>query len=399
MKKVCIYTNHYDPEQFKLNDISRELVKKGYDVKVITQTPNYPSGSFFSGYGWFKKRHEMIDDHIEVMRLPVIPRKKNPIMLMLNYLSYIISSFFYATFTRDQADVVLVYCTSPLFICWAGLRFAKRRRLKATLYLMDLWPGNLFAMFNIPSQRLKNAIERMCIKIYRRFDSIMISSQMFEEVLVDYGVTPSAIHYVPQHAEFDDHIWTKPLDTSTLKIIFTGNIGQAQGLDLLVGVSQRLKEAQIDNVKFTLLGDGRYKQPLIELIREHNVMDYFTFIDPVARHEVIHYLNQNDFGFVSLKSDPVISRTLPAKVQSYMAAGIPILASGEGETQLTLKLASCGFCAQAESIDDCVRVIKECMALDPLALEEMGKNGYTYSRENFSLDKLVDQMVHIMKEE
>ena len=92
-QEILIISQYYFPEQFRINDISEEWYKRGYEVTVLTGIPNYPNGSYYRGYGLFSKRKE-IHNGINVIRLPIIPRGNNKITLALNYISFVISGFF-----------------------------------------------------------------------------------------------------------------------------------------------------------------------------------------------------------------------------------------------------------------------------------------------------------------
>lgn len=397
MKKLKIFTNHYYPENFKLNELSKEF-SEYYNVEVISQTPNYSRGSFFEGYSWFKRREELVGK-IKVRRLPVIPRKEGHIMLMLNYLSYIISSFFYSVFTKEKSDHVFVYITSPIFISWAGLRFAKRNNIKSTLYLLDLWPGSLITIMGIKNEKIINILEKMCIKIYKRFDNIVVSSYRFIEVLADYGVNTEKIHYIPQHAENGiDRKLEIDSQKDVLKIVFTGNIGEAQGLHVLVETAQHLKNKNYHHVHFMIVGDGRYRATMESEIEKHDVGSYFTFTGFVDPSMIPGILASNHFGFVSLSDHDIFNRTLPAKVQSYMAYGIPIIASANGEVPWVIEEAKCGYSVPAEESKALSELLIDLNDLESSQLEILSQNSYNYSCNHFNLKKIVEQFIQIMKE-
>lgn len=397
MEKLTIFTNHYFPENFRINALSEEFANS-FRVNVVTQVPNYPSGRFFKGYSIFKKRQEKVNN-IEITRLPVIPRGNNVIMLSLNYISYIVSSFFYRLFSNRKTDHVLVYITSPIFISYAGLAFAKKNNVKSTLYLLDLWPGSLISMLNIKNKYIIKKLENMCIKIYKRFDNIIVSSYGFIEVLIDYGIAEEKISYIPQHADemLKEAIKIKPI-TDKLKVVFTGNIGKAQGLDVLVETALILKSENFKDVLFTIVGDGRYKKQLEKNIETKNVKDYFNLTGRVGYNEIKEILALNHFGFVSLSDDETLSRTLPAKVQSYMAYGIPILASANNEVPNIIKKAQCGISVVANDANELAKTIKNCVELSQDDLLKMGKNGFMYSKDNFNLNDVSKEIVKIMKE-
>lgn len=95
-KHILVIAQYFYPEQFRINDICTEWINRGYKVTVITGIPNYPQGEYYKGYGLFKKRKEIYNG-IEVIRIPLVPRGSNSIMLSLNYLSFVVSGFFWKT--------------------------------------------------------------------------------------------------------------------------------------------------------------------------------------------------------------------------------------------------------------------------------------------------------------
>src|SRR5690606_15544419 len=112
-KHILVVSQYYYPENFRINDITKEWVKRGYQVTVITGIPNYPKGRFYKGYGFFRKRREIVDG-VNVIRIPLFPRFKNGIALMMNYLSFVFFGWFWARFTRIKADIVFNFEVSPM---------------------------------------------------------------------------------------------------------------------------------------------------------------------------------------------------------------------------------------------------------------------------------------------
>ncbi|CAM3562992.1 glycosyltransferase family 4 protein [Erysipelothrix urinaevulpis] len=395
MARIKVFTNHYYPENFRINELVEGMTDD--DVDVICQIPNYPKGQFFDGYSLTKRRKDKVG-HANVKRLAVIPRGNNSIMLILNYLSYIVSSFFYGVFTKDKADYVLVYITSPIFVAWSGLRFAERNKARSTLYLLDLWPDSLETMLGIKNQFIIKRLEAMCLRIYDRFDTIAVSSMGFIKALEDYGVDSNKIVYLPQHADKNDEKLRFDFKSEVLKIVFTGNIGEAQGLDVLVDAASALSKQNNESVLFEIVGDGRYRKTLEQKISDQGLSHYFKFKGQVDKKEIPSILSNNHFGFVSLADEEIFSKTLPAKVQSYMTYGIPILASANGEIPYILDKAKCGFASPAQDGLALANLITELQGLSVEKLEELSQNGYNYSVEHFNQDKLTKQLLQIMKE-
>ena len=71
--KVLIVTQYFWPENFRINDLATGMKDRGHEITVLTGKPNYPSGRFYDGYGFFSKRRETYEG-MEVIRAPLLPR-------------------------------------------------------------------------------------------------------------------------------------------------------------------------------------------------------------------------------------------------------------------------------------------------------------------------------------
>jgi hypothetical protein len=58
---ILIVCQYYFPEQFQVNEIAPELVRRGHQVTVLTGLPNYPSGVVPEEYGHNRSCREVIE--------------------------------------------------------------------------------------------------------------------------------------------------------------------------------------------------------------------------------------------------------------------------------------------------------------------------------------------------
>lgn len=395
MKHILVISQYFYPENFRINDICKELVLRGYKVTVLTGIPNYPYGKFFNGYSWFKNRKEIYEG-IEIIRLPIISRGKSSIRLFINYYSFLFAGLIWKTFTHLKADVVFSFEVSPIIQVKVGMKYAKRRHIRHIAYIQDLWPDNLEEVAGVHNKMVLNHYYKMANKIYNSTDVILATSPSFVDTIRDRvsdEVKPK-VKYWPQYAEdcylpLDKQASSIIPDNHKFKIIFTGNIGYAQGLDILPELINK-----VDDVFFIIVGDGRYKPQLVELTKGHE--DMFMFVDPVAPNDISPLLANADAAFLSFKSSPLFKKTIPAKLQSYMKSGIAILAKADGESKRIIEEAQCGICAGLDSsIDDFVNDINK---LKTLSLKELGNNGYKYYLSHFDKTKLIDELVTWIEE-
>ena len=398
-KHILVVSQYYDPEPFRINDICKELVKRGNKVTVLTGIPNYPEGKFYAGYNWFRRRKER-QDGVEIIRIPLIPRGKNAVGLILNYLSFVISGFFWQLFTSIKADCVFTFEVSPMTQALIGVWYGKRRNVPHVLYVQDLWPENVEIVTGIRSKLILNPIGKMVNYIYRNCHKILATSPSFVEKIRERVTDkPEKVMYWPQYAEeFYMPLEHKPVPEITaddrFKVIFTGNVGFAQGLSVLPQTAKYLKESGTDKVCFVIVGDGRYKQQLIGEIAACEVEDMFILVDRQPAQRIPELLAACDAAFVSFMDDPLFERTIPAKLQSYMACGMPIVAAASGETVRVIREAMCGVCC---AMGDAEALAQEIISLKGRKdLKDMGNRARTYFEENYDKKMLMDTLETII---
>lgn len=406
-KRVLVISQCFYPEQFRINDISEQWVKRGYDVTVVTAIPNYPKGKFYDGYSFRKNRTENYKG-MKIIRLPIIPRGRNPIMLCLNYLSFVISGFFWSKFTKLDVDYVFNFETSPITQSLLGVWYSKRKNKPYYLYIQDLWPENVESVAGVKNKFVLNLIGKMVDYIYSNSTKILATSNSMLEAIRSRNVSQSKLEYFPQYAEE----FYKPIDENMVdnkiknqisyknndekenfNLIFTGNIGYAQGLEILPKVAEILKKDNLSkDVTFNIVGDGRFKLNLIKLIKDLDVEEMFNFIDRQPAEKIPQYMALCNVAILTLSNNKVFEMTIPAKLQSYIACAMPIIASAKGETENIIKEANCGICVNTGDEVAFAKAIKKLMIMEKKELVQLGKNGQEYSKKNFDRELLLNQM-------
>ena len=396
-KHILLVTQYFAPEQFRVNDICSEWVRRGYKVTVLTGKPNYPQGKYYSGYGFFKKRREKIYG-AEVIRLPLIPRGKTPLMLALNYVSFVLSGLFWKIFTRLQADEVFIYQTSPIMQAYPGIWFAKKRKIPCNLYVLDLWPESFSDITGIRCKWVLKSLEYMVRSVYRRCDRIFMSSEGFADSIISHGGDKGKLVYWPQYAEeFYRPVPPEQADVSDLpddsrfKVLFAGNIGQAQGLSVLPKTATLLRQNSY-RILFCLIGDGSYRETLQQQVQKNGLDADFVFLGRRPAEEIPKYMAKCDASLVSLSKSDIFAQTLPAKVQSSMACGKPIVACADGETQRVVCEAQAGVGADAEDAEQLAQQLMRLIAAPEEERRKTGENARRYFEQHFAKEKLMYEM-------
>lgn len=398
---ILVLSQYFYPEDFRINDICHELGKNDYEITVITGIPNYPSGTFYDGYGWFKKREEIIDG-IRIIRLPIIARGKNAITMLINYLSFVVSGYFWNLFTKIKADRVFIFEVSPMTQALVGVWYAKKRKKPCYIYVQDLWPENVEAIAKIHNKIVLKSINKMVDYIYKNCKIILATSPSFKTRIEQresaWKNNKSKVIYWPQYAEdFYKPETKKPqvdlVNIGAFNIGFTGNIGYAQGLNILPQTAEILKQKQVD-CKFIIIGDGRYREELEHEIENRKVEDMFLILGRKAPKDIPFYLAWCNAAFISFAENPLFEMTIPAKLQSYMACGVPILAVADGETKRIIEEAECGQCVTDRNARKLELAI-EYMIQNQDNQKKWGDNSLKYSKSYYKKDKLVEELKQI----
>ena len=398
-KHILVISQYFYPEQFRVNDIASEWVKRGYQVTVLTGIPNYPMGKYFDGYDLLHKRRETWNG-MDIIRIPLIARGHSAVGMMANYGSFVVSGFVWNLVNQIRADAVFMYEVSPMTQALIGVQYKRMHHVPLYLYVQDLWPENVEIVTGIHNKAVLGPIGTMVNYIYKHCDHIFATSPSFVKEIQKRCDDPAKVSYWPQYAENfyvpiprDQARTMAPEipDDGSFKIIFTGNIGKAQGLDILPAAARRLKDQELSrDVKFIIVGDGREQDNLIAEIEKNDVRDSFLLTGRKPMEHIPAMLACCDAAFVSFMNNDLFAKTIPAKLQSYMACGLPVLASAVGETERIIREADCGLCSP---IGDAKQLAENiCAMMQDADLRRKGENARSYFEEHFDRAKLMDEL-------
>lgn len=390
--KILAVCQYYYPEPFRVNDICEEMVKRGHEVTVVTGEPNYPEGQIYKGYENHQKTDEVING-VTVHRCPIVPRKTGTLYRLLNYFSYPHEAKKYikklSASDGKPFDVVFVNQLSPVMMADPAIAYKKKHGTPVIMYCLDLWPESLVAGGVSRGSAIYKVFHKISKRIYRGMDRILVTSRMFRSYLEDqFGVEDDRIDYLPQYAEglFEKLPYK---ESETVDLVFAGNIGEVQSVETIVKAAEKLQEQP---VHFHIVGGGTDLERLQGLAKEQKNI---TFYGRRPLEEMPEFYAKADAMLVTLKADPVLSLTLPGKVQSYMAVGKPIIGAIDGETAEVIKAAECGYCGKAEDVDALVQNIKEFVKTDHK--KQMGENARAFYETYFARDKFMDKLEDELK--
>ena len=401
-KRILLITQWFDPEPtFKGILFAKELVDRGFDVEVITGFPNYPGGNLYEGYKIKLIQKETIDG-VSVTRVPLFPsHDKSKLGRIANYSSFAFSSLLYGLIFAKRPDVIYVY-HPPLPASISALIIKLFRRVPVVLDIQDMWPDTLKATGMINNSHLLSVVSKVCNLVYSSVTKIVVLSPGFKKLLINRGVPNSKIEIIYNWADekvIRNAITETPKELACIegfKVLFAGNIGQAQGLDIILEAALSFKDEFL-KPQFVVLGRGLQLNDLKRRADDLNLTNVH-FLPAVTMEKVGGFLSSADALLIHLNSDPLFKVTIPGKTQAYMAAGKPIIMGVSGDASNLVLRANCGVCFEPEKSADLAQVVKLLMSLPPAEMQRLGKNSENFYYENLSVKVGVDSFVKIFNE-
>jgi len=406
--KILFISQYFYPETFRGNDIAFHLAEEGHEVHVVTGTPNYPVGKFYSGYGSFKKRHEILRQGsgqagVKVTHLPIFPRgEDNKIMLMLNYFSYPIVGCIYMLFHAMFHKYDMVFCQqlSPVMMSTPAVLYKKLRRVPLYTWVLDLWPESLTAAGGISNKKVLAFFDWFVKKEYKWSDKILTSSKSFDQSILTYGDYKDKIVYYPQWSDgvdgsnVQDSSFKLPEIPEGFVVMFAGTVGEAHGMECNMQTALSTKEHK--DIKWVIVGDGRRLNWVKQFVKENGLEETVYTLGHYPLETMPMFFEKADVMLVSLTDSPLFNLYAPAKISSYMASGRPIITCLNGEGSEVVKAAKCGWNVKAGNAEELAKLVVELSQTDKMVLDAKGAAGRAYYNEHFDKTKCLKKLDQIM---
>jgi len=392
---ILIFSQYFYPETFIINNISEELQKKS-NIYIVTSHPSYnivTKPNYF--YSKLKKNNFR---KIKITRLPTYPREKNSYFsIFLNYFTFIYNGIFYEKklYPNIKFDLVFVYGTSPIFQAIPALWFAKKRNTKSILWIQDLWPEILSDLKIINNFIILHILKYFISLIYSKFDLILVQSPDFIKYINKKTLKKKIItHFNPGKEKIINSIYKK---NKPLKILFTGNIGTAQSFDTLVNTAIKIKKENL-KIIFEVIGEGSMKEWLIRMISRYELKDFIKVKNHMHQKQLNKYLLTADGLLIMLKKGEALSSTIPAKFQTYLSFGKPLIVSADGILSDLVKKNNLGYVSNAENSLKLYNSILTLAKLPNNKIKKIKNNCLNFFINNFEIKKNCRKLFFIFKQ-
>ena len=394
--RLLVVTQYFWPENFRINELVGELARRGHHVTVLTGVPNYPDGHVFPAFISDASRFFRYEG-ANVHRVPMLPRGKGGLRLLLNYLSFavIASSVGVWKLRGQKYDAIFAYEPSPITVGLpaVALRFSKNAPL--VFWVQDLWPETLQAVGVVKSSLVLSAVGKLVSFIYKRCDVILAQSKSFIPQILKYAPSKSRVLFFPNWSD-NAHTFDKPTPATEVpsepgcfSVMFAGNIGDAQNFPAILAAAECLKGHAI---RWLIVGDGRMASWVAEEIKKRALQDQVFMLGRFPSERMPSFFQHADALLVSLKDEPIFAMTIPSKLQTYLSAGIPVVAMLNGEGSDLVRESGSGITCRAGDHEGLAKAVLQLSQTTPDERLQMGRRGRELSQREFDRETLISRL-------
>jgi len=382
MRKVLIISQHFPPEKSgnasRIYDLAFHLVKQGVDVTVVSPHPTFPTGAFSRTW---KLRSRTLINGIESVRLwSWQPISRNPGFLsrILYYLIFPIHAVFWILFHSRQFDVIIT-SSPPVFTHIPG-RFSKAVYKKPWIMdIRDLWIDASISLGFLKKgsivEKIARIFETNCLS---NSDVVGVTTDELGRRLSDNPEVQKKIRHIPNGVDTD--VFHPYAVLKKDQIVYAGNIGYAQDLDLVIRAIQLINLQQ--HLELVIAGGGDTQSDLERLVESENLQSLIHFPGILPREEIPRLFSESFLGIAPLKKLQSLEYAAPTKVYEYMACGIPFIGCGSGEIQEIADNSGGGIIAENSPAKIAEAILE--LVNNPKKRDEMGTSGRKFVEQGYT---------------
>lgn len=368
--------------------LAEDLVAAGYEVAVVTTFPHYPHWEWQDG----RKRRRTTDrrNGVTIQRVRhLLPRGRSLLRRLLYDTSFAMLAPLEALLHGRQD---LIVCVSPPAQCAFTMRILSAMwRRPTVLVVEDLPVAAAEAVGLLRSRILRSAARAFEALTYRWQSHIVVIAEAFATHLKSLGVRPERITVVPHWVDTDrirpmprnpDYRRAFKASDDAFVVVYSGNVGEKQGLDVVVEAARLTLEQQLP-IRYVIMGDGSYLPHLMESARTKNV-ENIVFLPLQSSNDYPAVLASAD-ALLLTQRDGVLDSVAPSKLLSYMAAGRPVIAAVNAKSVAAdaVREAACGLLVEPERPRLLVEACESLRRSDSVR-RAAGERGRRFAVEHFS---------------
>ena len=401
--KVLELSPYYYPEKISSSHLSDDLAEAfanaGFEIEVYSPTPT--RGITEEVYREYKNKpvEELKNGKIRVYRFKMFREGRNPLIRAARYI--LVNLIQYSKGKRAKGvDVVFGASTPPtqgVLCALVAKKLSKKNKKKVPFVynLQDVFPDSLV---NAGMTSENSLIWKIGRKIedftYKNADIIIVISEDIKNNILKKGVPAGKIRVIRNWVDTES---VKPvaksenslikelgLNADTFKTVYAGNLGKAQGIGMLAQAAKLMSGER--DTEFVVFGDGAEKETLEREIKE-NSLDNIKLFPLQPPEKIAQVYSLGDVCVVACKKGTG-KGAFPSKTVSVMAAGSPVLAAFDNDSELCkiVKEYAIGEVCEPENAEEFVKALKSLKA-DRDKLRQMGEKARELAVARFSKEK------------
>ena len=398
---VLIITQYFPPEigagASRWGDFTRILTNQGHKVTVLCEMPNYPQGKYYDGYkkGWYIKENN--NPRLIIIRSAASANdRKTTIKKLIHYLTFMISGMINVNKINNYDFVII--SSPPLFTGMIGVFLQKFKSIPFWLDIRDIWPDSAIVLRQLKKNWIYFFGKKLEAIIYNSAKGFIFPVPGFKNYINDKFINQkhkpmlSLVNGVSSNfIEIAKNIENQPDKRFT--VLYSGNMGLAQGLETIVEAAQLLHKYPID---FRFIGDGVCRGKLEEIIKNKGLINVF-FHDSIPRLELIEWIKKASACLVPLIKSPFFRSALPSKMFEYMACERPVIVGVKGEIEDLINTSKSGIIVEPENPAKLAKAILNYYN-HPDKVFTHGINGMTYITTNLVKEDLISGLIEELNE-
>lgn len=396
--KILLYGINYAPELTGIGKYSGELgawlAARGHTVEVITAHPYYPEWrvpASHRGKRWFLERIEGVC----VYRTPLyVPGKATSLRRILHEFSFAVGSLPHWGRAGFGGRFDVVICVAPAFhLGLLALLYAKFRRVPLVYHIQDLQvdaakelgmisnPTFLKTLFSLEKLILNHAtlVSTISEGMLRKIQAKGVAAA--KTLLFPNWVDETHIRPVPKAESLRAEFGLHPTDQV---VLYAGNLGEKQGLDLIIEVARRFRTQP--SVRFLIVGSGGGKATLEEKVRGYGLENVLFF--PLQPYEKLSALLATADLHLVLQKKSAADLVMPSKLTGILAAGGCALVTALPGTSLhrVVERHELGILVEPESVEALRQGLETALSVD---LERYRRNARTYAETQLGKEAIL----------
>ena len=406
-KKILYISQYFPPETGAGATRSEAMVKYlselGWDIEVLSELPNYPTGKVHKGYkNKLVQSEKMYGSWVYRVWVWANPRR-NIIQQLGIFGSFLVMSLLYAACRLRDKDYDIVYATSPpIFAGIAGALIAKFSKSKFVLEVRDIWPDAAVDAGKIEEDSTYYRIgQRIESWLYKRADLIIPVTEKAEDIITKRGgkhktqVIHNGVdldhfyHRNNPESEIDESY-----DKNKFRVGYVGSLGVIHDIQTFVKAA-KLCEEDDDDIEFVIVGDGGSRQNLEDSLAQLNPKN-LTWVGLKKHSKVPAYISSFDVAINPVYDAKIFKSIVTVKFYEYLACEVPVISMANGLHEIEGNKSKAAITLPPEHPELLAQKLKELKENGDI-LKEYRKHARPYIESQYSRSELAEKTSNILK--